>query len=425
MTEEYLHLIWKTKRLSNWNFIASNQSIVEVKHVGEYNSNLSGPDFFNAKVKIDGILFSGNVEIHIKSSDWYKHNHNNDDAYKSVILHVVLINDKPVYIDNQELTTIELNDFIDFNHYSKTENFLKAQSSNEIICSNLIHSIPEPVFWNQIENSFYTRLFRKSSFYSEMAMVNQNDISRLWLLGLIKAFGFKTNEIPFLQLGLMIPINKMITCVDPNWKALLLGLSGLLPYYKTDIQQLQELNNWCEYYFKLWDLTPMDAHIWKFKGCRPKGFPTIRLVQLAVVLSNVNVNIEWWEFKVTEIIDFFKKLFEINPKVVGRTNKDISISISEFIEISENGKDTILMNSITAFLIWFGTHFNNEEMLQKAFDIAVILKPDDNNVIKKFNKIGFNPKSSMESQGILELFNELCSRKKCFSCRVGIQILNQ
>ena len=96
MKEDLLHFVWRTKRFDLFALKTTEGEQIQIQSFGEHNTH-SGPDFFNAKIKIGDTLWAGNVEMHLNSSDWNKHNHSDDRAYDNVILHVVLKEDEPIF----------------------------------------------------------------------------------------------------------------------------------------------------------------------------------------------------------------------------------------------------------------------------------------------------------------------------------------
>jgi hypothetical protein len=159
MREEYIHQIWKTKRLPMHDLQLIDGRKLTIQQVGWHNHE-SGPDFFNGSIELDGIKWNGNIEIHIKSSDWYAHQHQIDPAYDNVILHVVYQYDKPVIVNGEELPTLELKSYLDQNDWSSYDSLIKNQTW--IPCEKSIQEVDELFVSMQIENALIERLQRKS-----------------------------------------------------------------------------------------------------------------------------------------------------------------------------------------------------------------------------------------------------------------------
>lgn len=160
MKEKYLHYLWKNKLIPFHKLKLADQLPFKVIYPGDYNEFDSGPDFLNARIEIGDVLFVGNVEIHIKSKDWYNHRHQIDPAYNTVILHVVLVNNCEVTIDGKSVPTLELNGYIDWQHFEKYKNMYSLKT--EILCGSQIKDLPEIYLISSLEKSLYEKLERKN-----------------------------------------------------------------------------------------------------------------------------------------------------------------------------------------------------------------------------------------------------------------------
>lgn len=281
MKEEYLHYLWRMKRL-NFNhleMINRDQSSISIEETGWYNSD-AGPDFFNGTVIYDGIKWSGNIEFHVKSSDWYLHKHHLDKAYNNVILHVVYEYDKEVFVNGDSLPTIELKNQIDEIHY---KNYYRIISNvNKVPCFDKVMN-HELELLQQIDISFLQRIERKGrSLLDEDEFKDKNN---LFLSAIFKAVGGRTNALPMSELVHLIPFTVF---AKERWdplriEALLFGAAGLLSG-NSDNYSLRLMKQW-KLLKNKYQLTEMNPHSWKFGGMRPYSFPTFLLAQLCAFLN--------------------------------------------------------------------------------------------------------------------------------------------
>lgn len=420
MKEEYLHYLWRLKRL-NFNhlkLINHNQSPISIKETGWYNSD-AGPDFFNGTVIYEGIKWSGNIEFHVKSSDWYVHKHNLDEAYNNVILHVVYEYDKEVIVNGNSLPTIELKKQIDMVHYN---NYYRIISNkNKVPCSNEVmeHRLE---LLQQIDVCFLQRIERKGSMLLDEGRIM--DKNNLFLAALFKAVGGRSNALPMSELAHRIPFGIL---AKERWdnlriEALLFGSAGLLngtdDVYSTQLkQQWNVLKN-------KYQLTEMNPNSWKFGGMRPYSFPSFVLAQLCSFLyqfdgdrldrSSADLIIN----KINSLDDSLIPTYWENHFVIGKASKIHALKFSKLF------KHNLIINGIVPYFVALKILKSDFSFLDTAVEIMEKLPSEHNSVVRYWQSLGFQPKNAFESQGLLELNNEFCTFKKCLSCKVGNTILD-
>lgn len=388
MTEVYLHHIWKDKRLPFHNLKPINAFNILVKNVGVYNENQKGPDFHLGCVQIDGVDIYGNIEIHVKSSDWYKHNHHKDEAYNNVILHVVYEYDKPVIQNGFLIPTIELKSHIDPIHYNNyvTNSLLRR----EFPCSSMLKEI-DPIYLETMKmKTFVERMDAKVKFLLDSGLTEKSVLYHL----LASAFGTSTNRQGFIELTQKVPYTELRRLESIKQKnALLLAESGL-------IQRADCLRS---------------KGIWHFKGTRPKNFPTIRIKQFAHFVSCYDFNTSFTFLDSKEIKTEFYRMIEIFWKHNHVESQKINRSFSNLI----------IINAIVPFL-WYKSETSEEEKLKdKAIELLEGIRPETNKFITKWRMNDIDVKNSFDSQSLLSLYRYYCSSKKCLNCSVGIKLLEK
>jgi hypothetical protein len=391
MKEDFLQQIWKMKRFPMNQLRLTDGRELSVLKTGIHNKE-SGPDFFNGEIIIDGIRWCGNIEIHVKSSDWNSHGHQFDKTYNNVILHVVYENNQPIVIEGEEIPCLELKQFLVQKMWSSYETFLL--NSNWIPCENLLSKVDQVYFYKQLENSLINRLERKVNKLNLRLNELQNNYRQLMYEVFAESFGNKVNSFPFIELTQRISINILEKENEQNKKDLLLGVAGLLNSSKNE--------NWT-FLKEKYKLSQMDSASWKYKGLRPKGFPEKRVEQFTSFLSHEK-SFSIWNNSPTEILNFFKQFNKI---------------------LSEKFQELIIINAIVP-IIWFWSEQRKEpDLKNKALHVLEMLKPESNQIVEKWKKNKIYPKNACESQGLLELKNELCDKRKCLECMIGTKILTQ
>ena len=421
MREDLLHYIWKHKLLASKRLVTTQKENIQLVHSGDHNHN-AGPDFFNARIKIDNQLWVGNVEIHIKSSDWYAHGHEKDSNYDAVIIHVVWEHDIEVYrSDNSPIPTLELKDYVDekiFTNYQK----LFSTPQKWINCENDITAVDQFSLDNWLERLYIDRLEQKSHLIDQLLDDSKNDWEAVLFKMLSKSFGLKVNGDAFLNVvnSLDFSIIRKEKYSLVSIEALLFGQAGLL---NDTIQDgyFQHLKKEYNYLVKKYKLQSNFNSQLQFFRLRPGNFPTIRLAQLAALLHQ-HQNLFSKIMETTQLKDFYE-LFAISISEYWETHYSFtSASKKTNKKLSRSFIDLLLINTIVPlrFMYLKRTNKLNEEHL---LTIVRHLKSEKNTVIDKFKELSIISNNAMESQALLQLKNEYCSKQKCLQCAIGSTLL--
>lgn len=428
ISEKLLHYVWKNTIYSTFNFQSTKGNSLQIIHPG-YPHQDAGPDFKQAIIKIDDIIWAGDVEIHINSSDWYKHNHQQDEKYKSVILHVVYAFDQEVFINNVEpITTFELQHYIS---KQMLENYSELIHSNfQLPCFQRVQTIKQ-------ESSDYSQLLF-SSLYSRMIaerveerqktifqIVNQSHGD--WNETLFKLiainFGFKTNSPAFEMLSKSIPYKYLKAHSNNHLQvyALLFGQSGMLEEQIED-DYYQTLQNEYFYLRRLYKLVPIHPKNWNLLRLRPQNFPCIRIAQLSEVIHHfpeLFYRIENHTEKAQ-----FEKLFILETDPYWQTHYHFGKKSKEHTTIiGKSTFDLLMINSIIPALYAYGTFSGKDELQERAIDLLTQIEPEQNTILKTYQEIGFPINNAFESQAILQLSKMYCKKKECLECSIGQKML--
>jgi len=420
--EDFLHYIWKYKLFNTSELLTQNNEQIEIINFGTHNTD-AGPDFFNGKIKIGDTIWAGNIELHINSSDWIKHKHQTDKAYNNVVLHVVYNNDKAILDkDWNELPTLELKGLVSQKLIAKHNN-LVGQSGSDIPCGNQIKNVDQFTIDSWLNRLAIERLERKSIEIEETLKLNKNNWEETFYQYLFKYFGLKVNALPFELLAKNTPLKTIEKHNNIfSIEALLYGQAG---YLEEDIED--------EYYQKLkkeyvflkakFELKPLEKSIWKMLRLRPSNFPTIRISQLANLLNN---HTRFFSKVVeAESIKELQAYFKMQASEYWNTHYQFGEKVK-----SEQGKklgiatiNNIIINVIVPFTFVYGKAKQDEKLVDKSLKLLESIKAENNSIIKSWLDLGVKSSNAMQTQSLLELKNNYCSQKKCLTCSIGNEIL--
>ena len=420
-SEDFLHYIW-TYKLFNTKELKTvqNENIIIIKS-GQHNTD-AGPDFFNAQIKLVDTIWAGNVEIHINSSDWEKHHHDNDNAYNNVVLHVVYQHDKEINNANgNAIPTLELKNLIDLKLVTNYQQLIS--SKNWIPCSNQIAGVDTFILNNWMERLVFERLERKSQEITQTLILNKNDWEETFYQVLFKYFGLKINSIPFLLLAKstslkVIEKHKTIFSVE----ALLFGQAGFLDENMED-EYYKRLKKEFQFLISKFSLSPMDKSLWKFLRLRPANFPTIRIAQLANLLTNEPRLFS--KILAVNSVKELNKMFELTASKYWDNHYQFGVEQLKNME-KRTGKlmiESLIINVVVPILFVYATTTQNEELKNKAIQFLEQLNSENNSIIDNFEFYGVEAKSALQSQALIELKTMYCSQKKCLTCSVGNNLI--
>ena len=422
MKEDFLHYIWQYKKFEFLNLKTFNGDLLTIINSGQYLQK-AGPDFFNAQITINNQKWAGNIEIHIKSSDWYVHHHEKDENYDSVILHVVWENDAPIFRkDNSEIPVLELKNIVS---KETLHNYLALLAPKSwIYCEREIANIDEFVFRNWQERLFFERLERKSIPVQQLLMETENDWEAVLFCMLAKNFGLNTNGELFLKIAKSVPfviIRKESSEVE-NLEALLFGRADLFPLNLEDTYS-RDLKARFDYLTHKYQLSKIVIEPVQFFKHRPDNFPTIRLAQLAM-LYNQQRNLFSQIITIKNLSEFYK-LFAISISNYWQTHYQFDKeSPKKKKQFSKSFIDLLVINTIIPIQFAYAKS-QGKEVSETIITLLQEVASEKNVIIQKFAGFGVKSKNAFETQSLLQLKNEYCNHSKCLQCAVGIQLLKQ
>ncbi len=383
----------------------------------------SGPDFANARLRINGTEWVGNVEIHERASDWYRHNHHEDPAYDSVILHAVAIDDRQVFrSDGTIIPQIVLTYPEQF--FSLYE--LLSREVTDVKCAPWLKIVPNLVSDSWFETLSIERMQQKSSRILEVADRLKGDWEAVTFIFLARALGFGLNSEPFEMLARSIPLNYLMRHSDNllQIEALLFGQAGMLD---TSVHIFDEYYQMlCREYFFLarkYNLRPMRRDLWKYARTRPRNFPHRRIALLAKALyGGFNMKSKLWECKGNR--DAIENLF--NWKLEGYWTNHIDFDYEGECGGTVLGKGSLHLMSINfaAPMIYSISKVQgNIDSAEYALDLWSSLPAEDNRYVTNWKTRGLECETALRSQALLQLRKEYCDRSRCLECRIGNWLL--
>lgn len=424
MTEAFLQYVWQHQLLEGALSTADGQQVT-IERAGTPNND-AGPDFFNARVRIGATLWAGNVEVHVKSSDWNLHRHSNDRAYDNVVLHVVYEDDQPVTLQNcHTLPTVELRDHIAEPIWNNYEALMNPPEPRPIPCCDRLAEVPQIYVGHALERLAVERIENKCLLVRRMLEASHGGWEQVcyWLLA--HYFGGKVNAFPF-ELLAKSTDQKLLARWRNNpmrVEALLMGQAGLLEgtfdddyprQLQTDYEALRQGAR----------LTPIAGYLWKFFRLRPNGFPTIRISQFAqLVCQSENLFSKLLETSEAEKLCQF---FDVASAPYWNSHYRFDQPAKEQEKrVGEDLARRLVINAWVPLLFEYGSQHGDEGCKERALDLLQQMKPETNHIIREWRQAGITAKDAMQSQALIQLYNEHCGNRDCLRCPIGYKILQK
>ncbi len=420
MKEDFLHYLWQHKKFRFTHLQTTKGEPITILHSGQY-LQLAGPDFFNAQLIIANQKWAGNIEIHLKSSDWYVHHHQNDDHYNNVILHVVWEHDTAVFRkDNSEIPVLELKSYVTSEEINNYNALLTPKSW--IFCEKQLVSFDKFVLSNWLERLFFERLERKSIHIEQLLQDTENDWEAVLFCLLAKNFGLNTNGDSFYKMAKSIPFHIVRKeALEVNYlESLFFGQAGMIPNTVEDtyLKELQAQYDYLAIKYKL--ERPIIEPIEFFKH-RPDNFPTIRIAQLSM-LYHLQRNLFSSIFAVTTSKEIYQ-IFDVAVSRYWKTHYNFDKSSPKKEKsLSKAFIDLVIINTIVPLQFAYSKS-QGKDISEQLLTLINTIAPEKNAIIDKFQSFGIISKSAFETQSLLQLKNDYCNAKKCLQCAVGIALI--
>lgn len=418
-----MQYVWKHRLWRSEDMVTNTGKKVRVVDPGLLNTD-AGPDFFNAKIEIDGHMWVGNVEMHYRATDWKRHRHDSDKAYDSVILHVVAKDDAPVRRTNGELIpqlVLEVSPQFNADYVSL------VGATIEVPCATKIKQVPHLTIVEWVEGLAFERLHGKVERIHQLLDSFNGSWEDVCYVTLARNFGFGINNDAFERLARRTPLRLLGKHSDSvlQIEALLFGQAGMLDAQKPGMDSYY--NQLCTEYAFLsnkFQLTPMEKESWKLFRIRPQNFPYRRIAMLAQFIEGgfrmMNRILE------AEGEKEMRALFEVELSgywtkhyTFGKPNERATATLSR------SSIDIILINTVAPLLYAYGELTGNYEMTDKAIKLLEDLRAESNSIVSHFVAYGIDCPDALTSQALVQLKREYCDARKCIYCKIGHHLLSK
>ena len=403
--ERLLHYVWKHKILPLKPLTTDDGQELEVIDPGLHNHD-QGPDFFNAKIRLGGTVWAGNVEVHLRSSDWYRHGHETDPAYNSVILHVVGEIDGEVTTQDGKTPAqvrLDIPESIrrSYDELCRTEDYPR--------CHRIIPSIPPMKAHQWMDALLVERLKERSEKVAERAERTGGDWERATFVTLSRSFGFGLNGDCFERWAMRIPLSAAGKHRDDLFQieALFLGMAGLIEEVEAvrssrEVQLLQQEFAFLRHKFSLDE--PMKREDWRFLRTRPKNFPFVRILQIAELYHSGRA-------QMSRLLDA-RNIEELHGCLAVKG-------------MTAASRRLLIINTVVPLLFAYGRHISDETICQRAVRLLEELPAENNYILRQWQDCGLRVASAADSQALIQLKRQYCDRTDCLRCRFGYEFLKR
>lgn len=394
--EKLLHYAWKCRILPLHQLLTTDGREVEIIDPGLTNPN-AGPDFFNAKLRVGETMWAGNIEIHLRSSDWYRHGHDGDMAYDNVILHVVGVADMDVQTSSGK-TLPQL--VLPIPEQLKQNYQTLLTTMDYPRCHSFVPSIPKMLVHSWMDALLCERLSERSERVLQRLRDTGGDWNHALMITLARNFGFSLNGDAFERWGRILPLSAARKHADDLFQieALFLGTAGLLD--KRGDERMTKEYAYLAHKFGLNETLSLQD--WRYMRTRPQNFPHVRIAQLALLFQRGAIDMS--RMLEVETAKGFYQLFDIKG-------------------LSKYSMDLLIINTVVPVLYAYGTEHNNERYQDRAVALLEQLKAENNYILRQWSECGISVATAADSQALIQLKREYCDRKDCLRCRFGYEFL--
>ena len=418
MNEKLLQYLWNFKIFNSFDFKDMEGNELEILDFGKWNFD-SGPDFLFGKIKFKNLILAGNIELHVKSSDYIFHQHSGNPEFENLILHVVFNHDMEIEeLNKKNIPTLELKNYIDQNLLWKYESLL---NENQFIpCANLFE--PSKIPFQFAEETLFKKLDEKSLEIEESLRINKNNYEAVLFQNLAYAFGLKVNSLIFRQIAecLDFTIVNKIRQNQTQLEALCFGICNWLENAKDEQTKIWKREfDFLKMKYQIDDLRFQP----KFSKLRPPNFPTIRLSQLASLyhlnqnlfsklIATKHIHEIYTIFSSVKASEYWNERFNF-----GKTSsiKGEKLLTKDFVEL-------ILINAILPLKYAYHKNFD-EDAADEILEFYRKITPEKNSIITSWNQLQVKTESALQSQAFLYHHKNFCLKKDCLNCGIGFQLL--
>lgn len=418
MTEEFLYYIWKYRLLSDQVLKSTAGEEIKLLYPGDRNHD-QGPDFRDARVIIDGVLWAGNVEIHVKSSDYFKHGHAGDPLYESIVLHVVYEEDVKI----GDTVCLELKQRIDPVQFERYHEFVS--SKEWLSCGNSLAAVNPIIVRAWTTRMAVERLEAKSLRIAALYEQTTRSWEETLYILLARGYGFSVNAEPFEALARKVPymIIRKYRHRLVQVEALLFGMAGMLDEHFTE-PYVQLLQNEFKSIGRRLTTPQLQKHYWKYHRMRPANFPDLRIAQMAAVIAreqdifSMVIGLSEMD-KVIECLSVIPSAYWNDHFRLGHASEP------QGGMIGQSSCEGLMINAVIPFLFFYGKEKKVDSYCEKAITWLELLHAEQNRLVKRFGFVGVKCLNAADTQGLIHLEKHYCSKRRCLECVIGRKLINE
>jgi hypothetical protein len=419
MNEALFQFIWQYNLYQPGVLQTTAEEPLTIIHPGKLNRN-AGPDFLEGKIKIGNTILVGNIELHLKSSDWLKHGHQHDAAYQNLILHVVYEDDRLGAAGNTPV--VELKAHVadtTINKYAKL-----VQATQKLPCAQQHTQVRNITKEGWLSRLLAERWEQKLADWNVLLENSADDWRNLLYWRMAANFGFKTNAVPFLMLAQSLPLNISAKHREnlQQIEALLFGQAGMLEGDFED-DYPRELQREYDYLKKKYKLKPIAAHLWKFLRMRPANFPTIRIAQFAALVhQSIHLFSQIIE---THSVKEIEPLLDVTASSYWDTHFQFDAQETKTApkSLGKTSVQNIVINTVAPIQFLYAARQDTYKLQEQALQLLEAVPAEANNITRIWEDNGWKATNAAQSQALLQLYNNYCSAKRCLECTIGLNII--
>jgi hypothetical protein len=424
LKEDFLSFIWQFRQYRAQQLCTTAGEALKVIQVGQPNKH-AGPDFFNASIILAGTTWVGNVEIHVRSSEWIGHGHERDRAYNNVILHVVFEDDIPVRrADGSFMPTLALKAIFHEHILSNYNGLINAKL--HFPCFTQIGTVDRMISHGLFSRTLVERLQHKSLEVEQKLQQHKGDWEATFNFFLARSFGFKVNALPFELLANAIARQFYARYKDAplQTEALIFGQAGFLnKIYKEPYPE--QLRREYEFLKQKYQLVPLEVSLWKFLRMRPTGFPTVRLAQFAA-LMNRSEHLFSTVLNLSELKGIKALFMKLPIHSYWSSHYHFEKPANAFMpQLGTMSIENLIINAICLSLFSYGRIMDQPKYMDRALFFLEQLAPENNHIIRPYKSAGLKVENAFASQALLELNKNYCSQMRCLHCSIGMSIMKK